>query len=147
MNNLSSKSKSGIARTSTSHNVTLGKKQLPRALENTRTVGAADKEEGSKLKEKEKRSPMESASARVLKKTYEKHLTCGNGLLEEEIRAKQKRKDIASISNDKELKKKKRFSMCLVLSFDNSKWLLLPLFHCWVLVCCFSLNCFFKYVL
>jgi hypothetical protein len=75
MNNLSSKSKSGIARTSTSHNVTLGKKQLPRALENTRTVGAADKEEGSKLKEKEKRSPMESASARVLKKTYEKYFT------------------------------------------------------------------------
>jgi hypothetical protein len=75
MNNLSSQSKSGEVRTSTGHNVTLGKKQLPCALENTRKIGAANKEEGSKLKEKEKRLPMESTSARVLKKTYEKYFT------------------------------------------------------------------------
>jgi hypothetical protein len=86
--------------------MTLDKKQIPRALENTRTVGVVDKEEGSKLKEKEKWSPMESASTWVLKKTYEKRLTRGNGPLEEEIGAKEKRKDIAGISNDKELKKK-----------------------------------------
>jgi hypothetical protein len=62
MSNLSSKSKSGVVCTSTCHNMTLDKKQIPRALENTRTVGVVDKEEGSKLKEKEKWSPMESAS-------------------------------------------------------------------------------------
>jgi hypothetical protein len=97
MSNLSSKSKSGVVRTSIGHNVILRKKQLPHALENMEMVGVADKEEGSKLKEKEKRSPMESASARVLKKTYEKRLTRGNGPLEEKIGAKQ------------EIKKKEKF--------------------------------------
>jgi hypothetical protein len=71
-----------------------------------KTGGGAEKEEGSKLKEKEKRSPMESTSARVLKKTFEKHLTHRNGPSEDEIGEKQKRKDIIGISNDKELKKK-----------------------------------------
>jgi hypothetical protein len=106
MSNLSSKSKSAVVRTSIGHNVTPGKKQLPRALENTKMGGRAEKEEGSILKEKEKWSPMELASARVLKKMFEKRLIHGNGPSEDEIGAKQKRKDIAGISNDKELKKK-----------------------------------------
>jgi hypothetical protein len=99
--------------TSIGHNVIPGKKQLPCALENMMTAQAVDREEGSKLKEKEKRSPLESASTRVLKKTYEKRLTCGNGPLEEEIGEKEKRKDIVGISNDKEFKKKKKSLVCV----------------------------------
>ena len=63
MSNLSSKSKSGEVHTSTGHNVTHGKKQLPCTLENTRKVGVANKKEGLKLEEKEKRLLMESTSA------------------------------------------------------------------------------------
>jgi hypothetical protein len=125
MSHMSSKSKSGVVRTSTGHNMTLSKKQLPHILENRRTIGAVEKEEGPKCKEKDKRLPKESASDQVLKKTFEKCHTRGKGPSEEEIGSKQKRKEVAVISNDKEQKK------------NNSKWLLLPVIHCCFLDCCF----------
>ena len=111
MSHMSNKPKSGVVRTSISHNVTASKKHLPRQLENRRTTGAADKEEGAKSKEKEKRVPKESASDLVLKKTFEKHQLRAKGPTEEENGSKQKRKEVAAISYDKEQKKKKRFSL------------------------------------
>lgn len=105
---MSNKAKSGVVRTSIGHNMAASKKPLPRELENRRTTGAADQEEGSKCKEKEKRVPKESASDQVLKRTFEKRQLRGKGPPEEESGSKHKRKDVAAISNDKEQKKKKK---------------------------------------
>ena len=105
---MSNKPKSGVVRTSIGHNISASKKPLPRQLENRKTTGAADQEEGSKCKEKEKRVPKESASDQVLKRTFEKRQLRAKGPPEEDSGSKQKRKEVAGISNDKEQKKKKK---------------------------------------
>jgi hypothetical protein len=79
MSHMSSKSKSGVVCTSTGHNMTPGKKQPRRTLENRRTIGTVDKEEGSKCKEKDRRLAEKSASDQLSKKTFEKRHTRGKG--------------------------------------------------------------------
>lgn len=105
---MSNKPKSGVVRNSNGHNMTATKQPLPRQLENRRTTGAADQEEGSKCKEKEKRVRKESAFDLVLKKTFEKRQLRAKGPPDPESGSKQKRKEVAAISNDKEQKKKKK---------------------------------------